>query len=413
MDNDEVPDLSPNVTTCIVGGGNSAHILIPFLSEGGHRVHLLTRRPGDWQDVVSCEITDGFTGEVSKTHFGRIARKSSNPEDVIPEADVIVLCMPVCRYRLALNKIAPFVNRKKKNVFVGTIYGQAGFDWMARQELTEGQGLKNVVSFATGEIPWICRALEYGKAGANYGGKDLNLVAVEPPDKFDKLNEMFLKDMSLRPLGRGVCKQTCFLSLTMSVDNQIIHPARCYGVWLNSNDGQWASEADVPYFYRDFDKRSADILKGLDDDYTAVRTAIRKRFPDLDLKYMLNYLDFEHLHHPDEGHESIIDSFRNSAQLASIKTPTVPGPNGTRLLNINFRFFEDDIAYGLLLAKWIGEQLNVKTPSIDQLLTWAQNLRGEHFLNDDGTIDKDFCLKSRYMSGIPESYGINDVSGIV
>jgi opine dehydrogenase len=90
--------------------------------------------------------------------------------------------------------------------------------------------LTNITTFAIGQIPWICRALEYGKVSANYGGKDVNLVAVTPTDRFQKLNDIFLQDISFRPLHLGVFKQACsFLSLTMSVDNQIIHPARCYG----------------------------------------------------------------------------------------------------------------------------------------------------------------------------------------
>lgn len=31
----------------IVGGGSSAHLLIPFLSGAGFTVNILTRRPGD------------------------------------------------------------------------------------------------------------------------------------------------------------------------------------------------------------------------------------------------------------------------------------------------------------------------------------------------------------------------------
>ena len=95
------------LTTCIVGGGNSAHVLIPFLSTLGHRVNLLTRRPNEWADVISCEITDGDTGKLVEAHTGRLNKKSNDPADVIPEADVIVLCMPVCTYRLSLAKLAP------------------------------------------------------------------------------------------------------------------------------------------------------------------------------------------------------------------------------------------------------------------------------------------------------------------
>lgn len=65
-----------------------------------------------------------------KEFHGDINALSDDYKDVIPDADVIFLCMPVHQYRNALKKLAPFINRSKKEVFVGTIYGQAGFNWM-------------------------------------------------------------------------------------------------------------------------------------------------------------------------------------------------------------------------------------------------------------------------------------------
>ena len=71
--------------------------------------------------------------EVLHTFHGDINKCSSDFADVIPDADVIFLCMPVHQYRNALKKLAPFINRTKKEVFIGTIYGQAGFNWMVHE----------------------------------------------------------------------------------------------------------------------------------------------------------------------------------------------------------------------------------------------------------------------------------------
>lgn len=71
--------------------------------------------------------------EVLNTVKGSITTISSDPAKVIPQADIIVLCMPVHQYRDALNRLAPYVSRKKKDVFVGTVYGQAGFNWMVHE----------------------------------------------------------------------------------------------------------------------------------------------------------------------------------------------------------------------------------------------------------------------------------------
>ena len=128
-----------NLSFPLISGGNSAHVLIPFLHASGHKVNLLTRRPESWSKVVTCELQRPskkremvhyggvqHNAEVLQIVKGEINKKSSDPAEVIPEADVIVLCMPVHQYRDALNRLAPYINQQKKEVFVGTVYGQAG-----------------------------------------------------------------------------------------------------------------------------------------------------------------------------------------------------------------------------------------------------------------------------------------------
>lgn len=186
---------------------------------------------------------------------------------------------------------------------------------------------------------------------------------------------------------------------------------RCYALWERYG-GVWPSLEDVPYFYRDFDDLSAENIRLLDDDYTKVREAVRQHFPSRPFKFMLSYLELERLSHTSENFD-IKKSLKESKQLASIKTPTVETEDGKRALDINSRFFTDDIPYGVLLAKWIAEELGVETPFIDELIFWAQGLRDEHFIDKDGKINRDFCLKDKFTSGIPPSYGIEDVDGIL
>jgi len=373
-------------------------------------VNLLTRRPGEWSDKVTCEITD-MDNKVNKTIEGCIEKKSNSPNDVIPQATIIIFCMPVHTQREVLERIGPFIDRSKANIFIGTIYGQAGFNWMIH-EMEKEHNLTNVVCFAIGLIPWICRTLEYGSRAANYGGKKVNIVAVSPKHKFRELNELFLDAISFNVLGEGKFVQACsFLSLTLSVDNQIIHPSRCYGLWKTSG-GKWPTVDDVPMFYRHFDDISAHNLERMDMDYSAIRTAVKKFFPDRPFTYMLSYMDLERLTHTSDNTDIKL-SFRNSKQLGLIKTPTILGEQGEQELDINCRFFTDDIPYGLLVAKWVAEKLDVPTPFVDEVIRWAQSLRNEHWLDHDGRLDMTYCLEHKTMSGIPPSYGIETIEDIL
>jgi len=205
----------------IAGGGASAHVLIPFLSGAGHQVQLLTRQPERWSQQVRLEL-QSIDEELLETFDGTLSRVSDNPADVIPQSDLVMLCMPVSSYRAALHQIAPHL-RRDGEVWVGTIYGQAGFNWMVG-EVVEKSGLDSVVTFAVGLIPWICRVREYGAVGVTYGCKAINVAAVSPHHRFEELDDSFLSVICEEWLGKGLFDQSdSFLSLTLSVVNETIH----------------------------------------------------------------------------------------------------------------------------------------------------------------------------------------------
>ncbi len=400
---------SGNLTVTIVGGGSSAHTLIPLLSAAKYDVNLLTRNPARWSKQVEVQY-QSEDGEVIKKFQGQLSKISSDPKDVVSEADVIILCMPVSQYRSVLHRIAPYLNSGKK-VYVGTVYGQAGFNWMV-DEVKDAFGLENIVTFCFGLIPWICRVQEYGKVGITYGIKPINIAAVEPKEEFDELNRIFLEKVCVGWFGKSEVRQADnFLSLTFSVDNQIIHPSRCYGLFVK-HGGEWDNVEDIPYFYRDFDQFSADILRKLDADYSKIRERIRKKYPEKKFTYMLDYLTLNQTTNETEDY-NIVESFQLSRTLGAIKPPTVKTKEGTWNINTNHRFFTDDIHYGLCIAKWAADRLTIDVPTIDEIINWAQELR-EEVLIEDGELQLDSeDLSERFISGIPHFYGYRTIADIV
>jgi opine dehydrogenase len=400
---------SGNLTVTIVGGGSSAHTLIPLLSAAKYDVNLLTRNPARWSKQVEVQY-QSEDGEVIKMFQGQLSKISSDPKDVVSEADVIILCMPVSQYRSVLHRIAPYLNSGKK-VYVGTVYGQAGFNWMV-DEVKDAFGLENIVTFCFGLIPWICRVQEYGKVGITYGIKPINIAAVEPKEEFDELNRIFLEKVCVGWFGKSEVRQADnFLSLTFSVDNQIIHPSRCYGLFVK-HGGEWDNVEDIPYFYRDFDQFSADILRKLDADYSKIRERIRKKYPEKKFTYMLDYLTLNQTTNETEDY-NIVESFQLSRTLGAIKPPTVKTKEGTWNINTNHRFFTDDIHYGLCIAKWAADRLTIDVPTIDEIINWAQELRDE-VLIEDGELQLDSeDLSERFISGIPHFYGYRTIADIV
>jgi len=337
-----------------------------------------------------------------KKFEGNLDIVSNDPETVLADTDFIILCMPVSQYKIALNRIAPFIDNNKK-IYLGTIYGQGGFNWMV-DEINKKYSLNKIVTFSIGLLPWICRIKKYGEIGITYGSKVRNVVAIHPQEEFDVLKNTFLDDICYRWFHTGKFYQAKnFISLTLSVDNQIIHPSRMYGLYLE-NPKKWDTKDDVPLFYKDFDDTSSKILKKLDTDYSKIRVKIKKNNLDKDFRYMLDYLSLERFSY-DSCNENIKTSFTSSKTLGLIETPVIRNNENKWELNKNHRFFTDDIFYGLCVAKGFAEHFSLETPMIDEILEWAQGIL-EVSLIQSGKLNKN-CILNGIAVGTPEKYNIS------
>lgn len=183
----------------IVGGGNSAHTLIPLLNDSIFDTYIYTSRPEKWAKQIFLEWRNP-KGEVMASFTGPLVGASNNPAELFPDADYLVFCMPVHQYRLALHEIAPYLS-KTKNVIVGTIYGQGGWNWMV-DEIRKKFHLSNLVAFSFGLIPWVSRLVEYGHKGLTYGCMTSNYAAVSPSSYFKQIEDEFFNQICFRWFGK-------------------------------------------------------------------------------------------------------------------------------------------------------------------------------------------------------------------
>ena len=136
----------------VCGGGNSAHTLIPLLKDSIFDTFIYTSKPELWSNQIELEWQNP-KGEIEASFSGPLVKASNNLEELFPDADYLVFCMPVHQYRIALHVIAPYIS-KSKTVFVGTLYGQGGWNWMV-DEIRREYNMTNLVAFSFGLIPWI------------------------------------------------------------------------------------------------------------------------------------------------------------------------------------------------------------------------------------------------------------------
>jgi len=279
-------------------------------------------------------------------------------------------------------------------------------------EVKEKYKLSNITMFSCGLLPWITRTEIYGHSGNNYGPKAVNVATVSPSSEFMILNDILFKDLCYSWFHTGNFLQADnFLSLTLSVDNQVIHLSRLYGLYLK-HGGHWNNYSDIPMFYRDFDDLSAELLRNIDAEYTQIRNCIKSMFPHRDFRYMLDYLALERLSYK-TSNTDIRESFVNSNTLGQIATPVVQNNNGEWIFDKGHRFFKDDVYYGLCIAKWIAEKLNVDTPIIDNILSWAQGLLCDRIIDHGRLVLEDNTNTYPFKIGIPSVYGYDTIEEIM
>eukprot|EP00922_Rhytidocystis_sp_ex-Travisia-forbesii_P070138 GHVS01104834.1.p1 GENE.GHVS01104834.1~~GHVS01104834.1.p1 ORF type:complete len:261 (-),score=24.92 GHVS01104834.1:422-1204(-) len=201
-----------------------------------------------------------------------------------------------------------------------------------------------------------------------------------------------------------------FMTLTLSPSNQIIHPARYYGIFhkwdgvtpLPSDEIQWG-------LYSDMDDRSAQWLQRLDDELQSIRRGLEDRYPQLDLSRVLplGQRIVEQYGDDVKDQSSLRRIFSTNKGYAGCITPTEKVPGGY-IPAVNSRLFWEDIPYGLCVLKNMAEMLGKPTPFMDFLIEWHQQFMGKDFLVN-GKLNKQMLP----LTAAPEAYGISTLDELV
>lgn len=99
--------------------------------------------------------------------------------------------------------------------------------------------------------------------------------------------------------------------------------------------------------------------------------------------------------------------FATNQGYASVKFPMKPVEGGV-VINLESRFFWEDIPYGLCILKDIAQMIKVKTPHIDRLIEWHQK-----FMNKKYIVDGKLSKEAIKETGCPSKYGIKDIEKLL
>ena len=387
----------------ICGGGNAGHALavvasqtfdgdVVWLLGSGDKAQLLRDRAPNG----GLESTGVITGRAE-----RLRLVSADPAEVIPQADIVVIAVPAFAHAPVLRQIDPYL---KDTALIGCAPARSGFEFEASRLIspTASGGRRTIFGLQT--LPWSTRVVEPGSV-VNFGALKAEVLMATLPGGFaaelaPRLTGLF---------GTTITPTGSFLNLTLGNPGQYIHPGLMYG-HFRSWRGETYAEDEVPMFYADATESVSEPVEALSADTVAIANAIAARTgSELDLSGVLSAHEWLRISYPTQTEDlaSVSTCFR-TGPLQHRKAPMVELEAGRLAPNFGYRYLGEDVPFGLVVSRAIGELVGVATPAIDEVVQWA----GER-------MDKEYLVGGRVGGAdagdlpVPQNYGIKSSDALL
>ena len=328
---------------CICGGGNLGHVVAGFLAAHGDcEVSLLTRHPKRWQQQLEITTPDG---EILK---GQIKAISSNPTDVVSQADIVLLCLPGFSIREVLQQIAPAL---AQGTAVGSIVCSTGFFFEAFKILPSSTPL-----FGFQRVPFISRLKQYGCSADLLGYKPSLNIAIEQTNEKEALRadiERFFK-VPVKLLSS-------YYEVSLTNSNPLLHPARLYSLWKDWHEGVVYPQESL--FYEEWTIEASTYLIKMDNEFQQLLDVLpvtKGSIPTI-----LDYYE-------STDAVSLANKLQSIQAFKGIKSP-MKKVDGGYIPDFGSRYFTEDFPYGLQIVQQQSRQHDISTPTIDEILHWGMN----------------------------------------
>ena len=327
----------------IIGGGGLGHVCAAVASSQiDCHVSLLTGHPQMWGSMVTAEDPEG------RIYSGILEKISSEASEVIPEADIVLLCLPGYLIEKTLQEIKPLVG---KHTSVGSIVSSTGFFIFAHRILPN-----SVPLFGYQRVPYISRVKEYGHSSYLLGYKKELALAVENHPNPEMLRGQ-LERLFLTPT---VLLQN-YYEAALTNSNPILHTGRLYSMWH-----QWDG---TPYdhqilFYREWDIPSAQKLIDMDKEFLLLLQCLPVR--EGVIPSLLDYYE-------SSDAKSLTAKIQSIASFQNIVAP-MKQIDGGWAPDFGSRYFIEDFPFGLKLIKDLAVEHSLSTPNIDIVLEWGMRV---------------------------------------
>ena len=331
---------------CICGGGNLGHVIAGYIAaQSRHHVMMLTGHPEKWSHSLKINVKhEGFDEII----HGQMKCVTDNPEDVIPDADLVFICLPGPYIKPMLERIAPYLNNK---TIVGSIVSNTGYFFHAHEII------KNNTIFGFQRVPFISRIVEYGKEADLLGSKKSLSICVENGNgNAVKLIMERLFHTPVKLLGN-------FYEVSLSNSNPLLHPARLFTMWKDWNSTVMYDR--IPLFYAEWNNEASQLLIDMDNELQL----LLKQLP-VNLLNVPSILDY----YESVDAVSLTKKIRSIPAFKSILSPMKIVDNGY-IPDFQSRYFTEDFECGIFYIRETARLNGIVAPSIEMVCKWYDSLR--------------------------------------
>lgn len=329
---------------CICGGGNLGHVTAGyFAAQDNLQVSLLTTKPERWSQYL--EVIDGN----GKTYRGKLERVSSDPNQVVPEADIVLVCLPGFAIHDVLCCIAPCLDEK---TWVETVVSSTGFFFEAMKVLPKNQPL-----FDFQRVPFISRVINYGHVAELKGYKESLSVAVEQTEKKEEVRAV-LEKLFMTPTKL----LDSYYEESLSNSNPLLHTARLYTMWKD-----WKPEVSYeknPEFYCDWNIEAAELLIDMDDEFQALLK--KKGLKNGTIPTVLDYYE-------SKDAASLTRKLHSITAFKGILSPMEINQFGKYEPDFSSRYFTEEFPYGMRFIVETSMKYDIELPRIQRVCQWGMS----------------------------------------
>lgn len=179
----------------------------------------------------------------------------------------------------------------------------------------------------------------------------------------------------------------------------------------------------MPLLYEGMDPQSADEIAALDSEIQSIKSAILDRYPSINLDQVMPIEKrLCSMYDGQIGDKSNLKRIFNTNQgYKNLPFPMVPvegqdlkktAPGDVKvILNKNARFFWEDLPYGLVILKDIGDIVGVPTPNVVRNIIFHQQYMPIKYVDEStGELIPEVVTRE---TGAPSAYGITTIEQLV